>query len=168
MWFVVPFYFMAIVLFKDRKNIDRFLWLYIIPLAGVIVYTVINHAIRGFEEKPAHWVMQPFYKDHTSYGALIAFYIPIILCYLWIKKIRVTAKIQFFMVLILFVVGVIFSYTRAAWVSLVGALLVTVTSSVEEHFPNSTVQRKVFRPLLKPVTVLVESAEFEIFYVSNK
>lgn len=124
MWFVVPFFFIAVLLFKDRKNIDRFLWLYIIPLAGVIVYTVINHAIRGFEEKPAHWVMEPFYKDHTSYGALIAFYIPIILCYLWIKKIRITAKIQFFLVLVLFIVGVIFSYTRAAWLSLVGALFV--------------------------------------------
>ncbi len=124
LWFVVPFFFMAVLMFKDNKNIDRFLWLYIIPLSGVIIYTVINHAIRGFEEKPAHWVMQPFYKDHTSYGALIAFYIPIILCYLWIKKIRVTAKIQFFLVLVLFIVGVLFSYTRAAWVSLVGALLV--------------------------------------------
>ncbi len=133
MWFVIPFYFMAIVLFKDRKNIDRFLWLYIIPLAGIIVYTVINHAIRGFEEKPAHWVMQPFYKDHTSYGALIAFYIPIIMCYLWIKKIRVTAKIQFFMILVLFIVGVIFSYTRAAWVSLLGALLVTLVIHWRVH-----------------------------------
>jgi O-antigen ligase len=133
MWFVVPFYFMAIILFKDRKNIDRFLWLYIIPLAGVIVYTVINHAIRGFEEKPAHWVMQPFYKDHTSYGALVAFYIPIIMCYLWIEKIRVTAKIQFFMILVLFIVGVIFSYTRAAWVSLLGALLVTLVIHWRVH-----------------------------------
>ncbi len=126
MWFVVPFFFMAVLLFKDSKNIDRFLWLYIIPLGGVIIYTVINHAIRGFEEKPAHWVMQPFYKDHTSYGGLIAFYIPVILCFLWIKKIRATAKIQFFLVLILFIVGVIFSYTRAAWLSLVGALLVAL------------------------------------------
>ncbi|MFT6138422.1 MAG: O-antigen ligase [Salibacteraceae bacterium] len=133
MWFVIPFYFMAIVLFKDRKNIDRFFWLYIIPLAGVIVYTVINHAIRGFEEKPAHWVMQPFYKDHTSYGALVAFYIPIIMCYLWIKNIRVTAKIQFFMILVLFIVGVIFSYTRAAWVSLLGALLVTLVIHWRVH-----------------------------------
>lgn len=133
MWFVIPFYFMAILLFKDRKNIDRFLWLYIIPLGGVIVYTVINHAIRGFEEKPAHWVMQPFYKDHTSYGALIAFYIPIILCYLWIKKIRITAKIQFFFMLVLFMIGVIFSYTRAAWVSLIGALLVALVMHWRIH-----------------------------------
>lgn len=133
LWFVIPFYFIAAHLFKNHKNLDRFLWLYIIPLGGVIVWTVINHAIRGFEEKPAHWVMQPFYKDHTSYGAMIAFYIPIIMVYLWVKKIRVTAKIQFFLVLMLFVVGVIFSYTRAAWVSLLGAFCVWLVIYLRIH-----------------------------------
>lgn len=121
LWFVVPFYFMATHLFKNHKNIDRFLWLYIIPFCGVIIWTLIQHGIRGFEEKPAHWVMQPFYKDHTSYGALLAFFIPVILIYLFIKNIRATAKFQFGLVLILFLVAVVFSYTRAAWVSLLGA-----------------------------------------------
>ena len=124
LWFVIPFYFIAAHLFKNPKNIDRFFWLYIIPLGGVIIWTVVNHAIRGFEEKPAHWVMQPFYKDHTSYGAMIAFFIPVLFIYLWIKKIRATAKIQIFLFLILFIVGVIFSYTRAAWVSLLGAMAI--------------------------------------------
>ncbi|MCB0480769.1 MAG: O-antigen ligase family protein [Flavobacteriales bacterium] len=133
LWFVVPFYFVASQMFKNPKNIDRFFWAYIIPLGGVIIWTVINHAIRGFEAKPAHWVMQPFYKDHTSYGALVAFYIPIILMYLWIKNIRVTAKIQFFLVLLLFTVGVIFSYTRAAWVSLLGALGVWAVIHFKVH-----------------------------------
>lgn len=133
LWFVVPFYFVISQMFKDYKNIDRFFWAYIIPLGGVIIWTVVNHAIRGFEEKPAHWVMQPFYKDHTSYGALVAFYIPIIMGYLWVKKIRVTAKIQIFLVLLLFTVGVIFSYTRAAWVSLIGALAVWAVIHFKVH-----------------------------------
>ena len=124
LWFVVPFYFIAAQLFKRQVNLERFLWLYIIPFGWVIIYTLIQHGMRGFEVKPAHWVMQPFYKDHTSYGALIAFYIPIIVGFLAIKGIRATAKFQFAMFLLLYTVGVIFSYTRAAWVSLFGALAV--------------------------------------------
>ena len=122
MWFVVPFYFMATHLFKNHKNIDRFIWLYIIPFAGVIIWTLIQHGIRGFEEKPAHWVMQPFYKDHTSYGALIAFFIPVMTLYLFVKNMRITTKVQVFLMLLLFIVAVIFSFTRAAWVSLLGVL----------------------------------------------
>jgi len=123
MWFVVPFYFMATHLFKNHKNIDRFIWLYIIPFAGVIIWTLIQHGIRGFEEKPAHWVMQPFYKDHTSYGALIAFFMPVMTLYLFVKNMRITTKVQVFLMLLLFVVAVIFSFTRAAWVSLLGVLV---------------------------------------------
>lgn len=133
LWFVVPFYFMATHLFKHHKNMDRFLWLYILPLGIVLIWTLVNHAMRGFEEKPAHWVMQPFFKDHTSYGAMIAYFIPIILCYLGIKRIRATAKFQFLLVLILFLVGVVFSYTRAAWVSLLGALLVFLVIHFKVH-----------------------------------
>ncbi|UTW63340.1 O-antigen ligase family protein [bacterium SCSIO 12741] len=133
LWFVVPFFFMAVLLFKNTKNIDRLFWLYIIPMAAVIIYTVYNHAIRGFEEKPAHWVMQPFFKDHTSYGAMIAYFMPMMVCYLALPKLRITSKIQVFLILIVFTVGVIFSYTRAAWVSLLGAFLVWLVIYLRVH-----------------------------------
>jgi O-antigen ligase len=133
LWFVIPFYFLATHLFKNHKQIDRFLWLYIIPFCGVIIWTLVQHALRGFEEKPAHWVMQPFYKDHTSYGALLAFYIPIIVIYLFIKDVRATAKFQFGLVLLLFLVAVVFSYTRAAWVSLLGAFGIFVVMRLRIH-----------------------------------
>ncbi len=124
MWFVISFYFMATLLFKNIDNIERFLWIYIIPLSGVIIYTIINHALRGFAEKPAHWVMQPFFKDHTSYGAIIAMFIPISWSFAFNPKLSLNTKILngfFFSILI---AGVIFSYTRAAWVSLVAALVI--------------------------------------------
>jgi len=44
LWFVVPFYFLGILLFKNTGNIKRFNWLYIIPLMAIIVYTLFNHA----------------------------------------------------------------------------------------------------------------------------
>ena len=88
----------------------------------VIIYTIYQHAIRGFEEKPAHWVMQPFFKDHTSYGALLALYIPVIIGYLFNPGFRWNLKFLAFNVLLIFIVGIILSYTRAAWVSLIAAL----------------------------------------------
>ena len=37
----------------------------------VTSYTLINHMINGFSEEAGHWVMWPFFKDHTSYGAIL-------------------------------------------------------------------------------------------------
>jgi len=83
LWFIVVFFFILTKFFKKPENFNKFFWLYILPLMVVIIYTIYQHAIRGFEEKPAHWVMQPFFKDHTSYGALLALYIPVIIGYLF-------------------------------------------------------------------------------------
>jgi O-antigen ligase len=116
MWFVTCFYFIATQLFRNYKNFDRFLWLYIIPLTIVIIYTFINHALHNFEEKPAHWVMQPFFKDHTSYGAIVIMLFPMLFYFLSQKQ---HMAIKFFTILLvlIFTLGAIFSYTRAAWVS---------------------------------------------------
>ena len=69
LWFVVPAFFLCTVLFKKPKNIDLFIWLYIASLCIVCVYTIIHHAQFGFDGDSAHWVMTPFYNDHTAYGA---------------------------------------------------------------------------------------------------
>ena len=60
LWFVIPFYFLGIHLFKDYKNIKRFSWAYVIPLLGVIFYTLFNHAIRGFSEEAGNWLLIHF------------------------------------------------------------------------------------------------------------
>ena len=75
LWFLIPAYFLCAVLFKNEKNIDKFIWLYIASLIIVIIYSTINHAMNGFSGNSAHWVMTPFYNDHTAYGAAIAIYL---------------------------------------------------------------------------------------------
>lgn len=122
LWFVCVCYFLATQLFaSDFQNIKRFFWLYIIPLLIVIIYAVTWHSTYRFAEKPAHWVMTPFYKDHTSYGAILAMYYPVI--FLFLNK-RQNNSIRFFtvIVLLIFTIAIVLSYTRAAWLSLIGAL----------------------------------------------
>lgn len=122
LWFVVCFYFLATQLFKRINNYKIFFWAYIIPLSFIIVYTVIRLAGYNFDEKPAHWVMEPFYKDHTSYGAILAIYYPIL--FLFIRKdYKSYIKILSYVLIGIFTVGIILSYTRAAWVSLLAAFV---------------------------------------------
>ncbi len=122
MWFVISFYFLATQLFKKKENIRRFLWLYIIPFTIVIFYTLFNHALEGFKEQPAHVVMVPFYNDHTSYGAMLAMFIPALIALFFQSDYLRSRKLAAGLLLALFIVATVFSFTRAAWVSLVGAL----------------------------------------------
>jgi len=119
LWFVVPFYFMAAMIFRNKSNIHKFLWLYMIALAMVVVYTVTLHSQYGFDEEVGHWIMSPFYNDHTAYGAALAMYIPVAFGMIFYpgatNRMRVLASV----VLFVLIVGIIFSYGRAAWISLI-------------------------------------------------
>jgi len=134
LWFIVPFYFVAILLFKKFTNIKLFLWLYIIPFAGVILYTIFNHSLRGFDEESSHWVMTPFYNDHTVYGAILAMYIPVLMGFSFHRDYKAGTKIIARVFLALFVLGVILSYGRAAWISLVAALGVYIVILLKIKF----------------------------------
>ena len=121
-WFVVCFYFIATQLFIVKDNYKKFIWAYVIGLTGVIFYAVIHLSTYNFDHKPAHWVMNPFYKDHTSYGALLAMYFPMLFIFFH-KRNRPTIRIIAMLLIVVFTVGIILSYTRAAWISLLGALV---------------------------------------------
>lgn len=133
LWFVVCFYFLATELFKKINNYKVFYWTYLIPLTFVIIYAVIRLAGYNFEEKPAHWVMEPFYKDHTSYGAVLAMYFPIILLFMG-KRYPLHIRLISSILLVVFIVGIILSYTRAAWVSLIAAFVLYLIYSFRVRF----------------------------------
>ncbi len=126
LWYVIPFFFIVALLFKYPKKVNTFWWMYMVPLSGVIIYTVIRHGLRGFGDEPAHWVMQPFFSDHTGYGAMIAFCIPIAFVYQFRTKWDINTRILAGFVFTVLIIGVVLSYTRAAWVSLVVALVLMI------------------------------------------
>ncbi|HOE39693.1 MAG TPA: O-antigen ligase family protein [Bacteroidales bacterium] len=122
LWFIVPFYFLISQLFKDKKKIYNFLWLYIISFIIIIVYTLIKHSASGFTQNTANFIVNPFYNDHTSYGAVLAMFIPVLIGFVVSKDLKKYIRIWSFIILLLFIIAIIFSYTRAAWVSLIVGL----------------------------------------------
>jgi len=120
-WFLVTGYFLMTHIFSSQDNVTRFMWLFILSLMGVVVYTVAHHAQYGFDMKAGHWVMSPFFKDHTSYGAILAMFIPVSIALLFVRGMSPLLRFVLFTATGILIVGVVLSYTRAAWVSLAGA-----------------------------------------------
>jgi putative inorganic carbon (hco3(-)) transporter len=134
LWFVIPLFFLMIAFFKDQNYLKKYFWMYIISLALVIIYTMMKHAANGFDEQTGHYVMDPFYKDHTSYGAVIAMFIPLVLGHIFSIKLETWKKGLAILLGVILTVGLIFSYTRAAWLSLVGALGVFIVMRLRIKF----------------------------------
>ena len=120
-WFVAGFFFLLVPIVTSGKRQEQFVLLYLVPLLGVILYTVIRHAGYGFDKQAGHWVMEPFYKDHTSYGAVLAmFWFPVLALLLKPNR-QAIAKLGLALAFLILTAGLILSFTRAAWVSVAAA-----------------------------------------------
>lgn len=124
LWFIVGFYLLATQLFRREKRMHTYLWLFIIAFTGIIIYTLINHAQYGLNNQMmAHSVSKPFYNDHTSYGAVLAFLLPsLVALFMFIRRNDINIRFLMLLLILLFVFATIVSYTRATWVSILAAL----------------------------------------------
>lgn len=134
LWFVIPFYFFAIILFRQKRYIKYYIWAYILGLSIVIVYTLTRHIGLGLlSQNAAHHVVQPFYRDHTAYGAALAIFLPTLMSFYGISR-SFWFKFLTGLLVVVYSFAIVFSYTRAAWVSILGAFLVWVTIKLRVKF----------------------------------
>ena len=139
LWFVIPFFFAAMQIFRNRERIAQFFWAYAIGL-GVVILIATSKTLGNFSDlQTLHRVMRPFYNDHTAYGCAIALLLPVAVYFVLTpvgtqravsadgqRKTTATAdaarRVPPVVLIALLCVGLFFSYCRAAWISIVAAL----------------------------------------------
>jgi len=135
LWFVAGMYFLATQLFKDKKNIERFIWLYAVGLILVIAYT--NYRLSGYgfnNQRASNWVVWPFFSDHTSYGAMLVMFLFPLYYFLVKKNNDLLKSIVTGIVFLVFILAIVFSYTRAAWLSLFAGIGLWVIIKLKLRF----------------------------------
>lgn len=120
--YIVSFFIAIIPLFKDTKKIKTVYTLYAVSLAFVVVYSSLAFAAKGFEFQYSFYIMQPFYNDHTAYGAVLAMFIPMAFLFSIDKTSSKTSRLFYFALFLLFLLGLALSYSRAAWMSIIPAI----------------------------------------------
>jgi len=122
LWFMVPLLLFGTYVFRDIRNIRRFIWMFVIGMIIAIMYTLIIHAGYRFGEKEGHWVMSPLFKDHTIYGAIVALIVPLVFGLYFSKKHSPLVQAVLIGFIVISLLGLFFSYTRAAWLSVFAAV----------------------------------------------
>jgi O-antigen ligase len=104
------------------KRFYAFLWCFSIPFIFVIIYFTNRLSTYGIANamRTANWVSKPFFPDHTSYAAVMAMLLPVLGFAMYIlRKSKNIFKLFYLIVFVIFLFGLITSYTRAAWFSLI-------------------------------------------------
>ena len=126
--FMMVFFFVFSVLFTDFKNIGRVWLLYGIGLVIPVFSTLYNHSHYGFSKAVSFMMTKPFYNDHTQYATCIAYILPVLGVLIAIPEkfgVKRNARIPILLVSIVLLTGELFSFSRAAWLSIIVALLFT-------------------------------------------
>jgi O-antigen ligase len=134
LWFIIPMYFGGLMLFRTKTNIRKFIWAYVTALIIVVFYTTWIHMGYGFSEKAGHWVMSPFYNDHTAYGVILALFVPVILGLALDKSVSGKQRIFAAIAELILLMALFLSYSRAAWVGVGFAIGVLVLVKLRISF----------------------------------
>ena len=126
-WYIVLFYFTVLGIFRKFKNIHWFFKAFTITTLGLVIFTLTKHAADGFIRSSSYGISWPFFPDHGMYAAAIAFAVFILVMYGFAGRhfgisLPFAPAIVFLLAILIF--GIVVSYTRATWLSLVAAIAV--------------------------------------------
>jgi O-antigen ligase len=144
LWFTAGFYLVAARLAYSAEFRERYIIAYAAGLAIVVVYFIVRVQGAGlFNQQFAHSACYPFYRDHTSFGASMAFLLPP-LAVMLTGRISAARRWMLAFLLLLFAAGFILSYSRAAWVSLIAAALIALILWIRMPFRILSVSAALF------------------------
>ncbi|MEK7254085.1 MAG: O-antigen ligase family protein [Bacteroidota bacterium] len=149
-WYVTTFYFLAGSLLKTEKDFRTLLWCVFIPLFFIILYVLYGHSKLGFSFADVNHPVHPFFRNKVAYACMMTLFLP----FVWFgRKFYRRFSWRWWWLLAgvgVFLVGIQFSYTRAAYVMLAMA----IGAGIAIHFK-----------LMKPV--LLVSAVVAVFGIAN-
>lgn len=119
--FLLAFYFWILTL--KPEDFLKLLGLFSFTVIFTVIWSTTKHAQFGFIPQVNGWAPEPFFKDHTIYGALLALLLPVSVLTLFTRLQTLWLKLIFFAAIPFLLTGIFLSYSRAAWLS-VGVMLV--------------------------------------------
>lgn len=121
-WYVVTFFMLAGLILRNPADVRTMIWCVLIPTLATVCYILYRHSGYQFSFEDTQKAMKPFYRNHVTYAAILSLLLPYVVgLRKWYPRWSVGWSISVCAVII-FLLGIQFSYTRAAYVSLVIAL----------------------------------------------
>lgn len=118
MWYVIPFYALAMILLRKKADLHKFILAIAIPLTIVLIYCLVRHAALGFTFEDVNKAMAPFFRNHVSYAALTSIVLPFLLVGAFSFRQNSWWRYGLIVASVISLIAIQTSYTRAAYGSL--------------------------------------------------
>ncbi len=118
--FIMVYYFATAHWMTKKSNRPLLFILYGLGLLYPIYHTFNFHAQYDFSQQVSFAISQPFFSDHTIYGACLGFVLPFFVLKSVDKK---AFNWGMLLITLILFAAIIFSYSRASWIACMLALL---------------------------------------------
>jgi len=121
-WYVVVFYFLAAHLLNTETDYKKLVWFIFGTATFTVMFVLARHSGKGFAFADVNYSMYPFYRNKVVYACFLAAFLP----FVWYNTYRYKRFSTLWWVLIfgilLYLIGINFAFTRAAYLALVFAV----------------------------------------------
>ena len=123
LWYVLPFYFLPLILFDKSSDYKKLVAALALGTFIAIAYVLVRHAAEGFSFASSNTVVRPIFRNHVNYAIMLLAVLPyLIFLFLSTKRYSLVK----FGLLLLFLIAIYFTYTRAAQLSVVLAAIMVL------------------------------------------
>ncbi len=135
-WLMASFFILPVFIFREKKDYVMGFKLLVIPTLITIIIILIHHAMLGFRfakvQQSLAFLGQSLYYNHVDYSSVTSMLFPLLLvAYSLMGKRSMAAKAGLIAVILVFIAGIIFAQTRAAYIAVFFALAVGVAIRVK-------------------------------------
>jgi O-antigen ligase len=124
-WYLGAFVLAPILFFQQKKNIQLTAVILAVSMLLVTTIVMIRHSYYHFSFANINKALQPFFRNHVNYSAMLVCILPIV----WSIRQQVNSKWKKRILaagLLLLAAALILSYARGAWLALVTGVIAAV------------------------------------------
>jgi putative inorganic carbon (hco3(-)) transporter len=140
-YITVFFFGMGAVSGKDMPTARRALWLYVLGMLAVALFSFAAQVEGGLDRASAGFTSHPFFADHTIYGAALVFALIIAATGAYAEFRQPTAQGKSYLMAVVALVmlcSLYLSFSRAAWLSVFAVALFVPVMIAFRRAPRTT------------------------------
>lgn len=121
-WYLGAFLFLPLFVLKEKKDWQTSALVFTVSSLLCILVIFVRHGFDGFTFDSINKNVQPFFRNHVTYSALLVCLLPGLFFY-WRKTTSVFLKRFFLFLMLLGIAALYFSYARGAWLAFVVGII---------------------------------------------
>lgn len=113
-WYVVGYFGFTAYFLSNWKDVKKMAFLVVFTATLTLIYVMIRHAGKGFSFAEINFCVGPFYSNHVNYAVQLLVIFPFLWLLYRLHQFKWGQSYVYLALILLFIIGIYFSYTRAA------------------------------------------------------